>query len=418
MADIFISYSKLDHEQVSKLASFLKAQGYSVWWLKPSDSEEDVKKEIQKQRESAKAVVVAWSVESIKSEYIKADIKESVDNKILFPAKSGKQTEDLKNVLEAVEKVVPKPTKTKFFWRKLRSQSLSLIGMLAAGVVLFVLASPLLELSDRTKEAAAYVSGSVSEVWSILPFGFPENFHDALVLTFLLLLLYNTLSTVRRIHPGTTGLRNLALYLVAIGLITATTIWSGKALTDQSRSDLQDVKVQIFPGLQNQSNCRVRIDRALDEFLDAARIAPEQGIDRVLSRMRQERGFESDIRECLRFLRISGDELADGVSELLLFDKKQISSNAFFLGEARIVANLSRSVGMDLSALHAIVGKSIQFLIVSYPVWPFLIVLPIAMLFSLPMEYRSLARRHWGILATFVAIWIFDDALKYFGPST
>jgi hypothetical protein len=32
MADIFISYSKNDHDQARMLAAFLEAEGYSVWW--------------------------------------------------------------------------------------------------------------------------------------------------------------------------------------------------------------------------------------------------------------------------------------------------------------------------------------------------------------------------------------------------
>ena len=32
MTDIFISYSKQDQDEAYKLATFLEAEGYSVWW--------------------------------------------------------------------------------------------------------------------------------------------------------------------------------------------------------------------------------------------------------------------------------------------------------------------------------------------------------------------------------------------------
>ena len=133
MADIFISYSQLDQEQVSTLASLLKSQGYSVWWDKPFDSEEEFQKKIRKQREIAKAIIVAWSVESIKSDYIKADIKTAAENKVLFPVKTEQQTEDYQSILDEVEKIVPKPPRSKFLWKKFRNQLLSLIGILGAG---------------------------------------------------------------------------------------------------------------------------------------------------------------------------------------------------------------------------------------------------------------------------------------------
>ena len=34
MADVFISYSRLDHERVKPLADRLTSLGYSIWWDK------------------------------------------------------------------------------------------------------------------------------------------------------------------------------------------------------------------------------------------------------------------------------------------------------------------------------------------------------------------------------------------------
>jgi hypothetical protein len=57
MADIFISYSKADHDLALKLATYLESEGWGVWWdtsLKPADTFRD---EIMKQLMAARAVI-------------------------------------------------------------------------------------------------------------------------------------------------------------------------------------------------------------------------------------------------------------------------------------------------------------------------------------------------------------------------
>jgi adenylate cyclase len=44
VADIFVSYSKAEHDLTAKLSAFLEAKGWTVWWdksLKPDDSFRD-----------------------------------------------------------------------------------------------------------------------------------------------------------------------------------------------------------------------------------------------------------------------------------------------------------------------------------------------------------------------------------------
>jgi hypothetical protein len=57
MADIFISYSKLDRDLALKLSASLESEGWSVWWdksLAPGDTFRD---EIMKQLASTRAVI-------------------------------------------------------------------------------------------------------------------------------------------------------------------------------------------------------------------------------------------------------------------------------------------------------------------------------------------------------------------------
>ena len=286
---------------------------------------------------------------------------------------------------------------------------------IGCGIALFAIASPLLELAECTKQFVDYGLKGVTNFWNFLLFGISVNSTDALALTLLIFIFYNTLWTIRRTKPVNARALNGALFVVALGLILSASIWSGKVLMAKSQADLRALQVQTFPSIENQINCRERFDQAMQEFLDATRMATEEQIDNVLSRMRQERGFESEIQACLRSLRISGDELADGVTDILQFEESQKTSNTFFLGGPRVIGNVSQSLGMYLSSPHSIVGKSIHFLIVSYPIWPILLIFLVTLPLSLSFDYRTLAKRHWGILAIFFALAVLNYSFKNFG---
>lgn len=69
-ADVFISYSSKDREQVSLLATELGRAGFCVWWdpeIAPGQRYEQV---IEDALRNAKAVVVCWSKNSIQSEWV------------------------------------------------------------------------------------------------------------------------------------------------------------------------------------------------------------------------------------------------------------------------------------------------------------------------------------------------------------
>jgi hypothetical protein len=73
MADIFISYSKKHPEHTVALAADLEARGYSTWWdtsLLPGDEFPEV---IQRQIDMAKAVIVIWTANSVKSQWVRAE---------------------------------------------------------------------------------------------------------------------------------------------------------------------------------------------------------------------------------------------------------------------------------------------------------------------------------------------------------
>ena len=73
MADVFISYSKARGAEAADLAAELGDLGYSVWWdpgLLPTGS---FGVTIDRELDAAKAVVVIWSPESVRSKWVRAE---------------------------------------------------------------------------------------------------------------------------------------------------------------------------------------------------------------------------------------------------------------------------------------------------------------------------------------------------------
>jgi len=57
LADVFISYSRLDHERVQPIADRLTSLGYSIWWDKHLRAGQVFVDEIERQSDSAKALL-------------------------------------------------------------------------------------------------------------------------------------------------------------------------------------------------------------------------------------------------------------------------------------------------------------------------------------------------------------------------
>ncbi len=73
MADVFISYSKSQHELARGLARRLEEDGVSVWWdagLRPG---ENFRNEIDEQLNACKAAVIIWSPDSMRSDWVIAE---------------------------------------------------------------------------------------------------------------------------------------------------------------------------------------------------------------------------------------------------------------------------------------------------------------------------------------------------------
>ena len=85
MADVFISYSSADRESARVLAERLGERGLGVWWdrtIQPGRVFDEV---IQEALQTAGCVVVLWSDDSVKSNWVKTEAAEGLGRDKLVP---------------------------------------------------------------------------------------------------------------------------------------------------------------------------------------------------------------------------------------------------------------------------------------------------------------------------------------------
>lgn len=84
MADVFISYSRLDHDRVKPIADRITSLGYSIWWDKHLRAGQVFVDEIERQLDSARVVLAAWSGNARNSTWVYAEAARGLDqNKFL-----------------------------------------------------------------------------------------------------------------------------------------------------------------------------------------------------------------------------------------------------------------------------------------------------------------------------------------------
>ena len=86
MADIFLSYASEDRERVRPLVELMEEQGYSVWWDRQIGIGSSFDREIERELNAARCVVVVWSNDSIQSDWVRNEAQEGLDRGILVPA--------------------------------------------------------------------------------------------------------------------------------------------------------------------------------------------------------------------------------------------------------------------------------------------------------------------------------------------
>ena len=73
MSDIFISYARSTEREANDIAQALRALGYGVWRDDALPAHRDYSEVIEERLRAAKAVVVVWSAEAVRSQWVRAE---------------------------------------------------------------------------------------------------------------------------------------------------------------------------------------------------------------------------------------------------------------------------------------------------------------------------------------------------------
>lgn len=85
MADIFISYASEDRDRITPLVDRLEGEGWTVWWDRDLVAGPSYGQKIQESLDEAKCVVVAWSSNSINSNWCRDEANEGLERDALVP---------------------------------------------------------------------------------------------------------------------------------------------------------------------------------------------------------------------------------------------------------------------------------------------------------------------------------------------
>lgn len=84
--DIFLSYASVDRERAMTLADALSRASYSVWWDRTIPPGRVFDEVIQEAIAAARCVIVLWSGDSVRSNWVKTEAAEGAARGLLVPA--------------------------------------------------------------------------------------------------------------------------------------------------------------------------------------------------------------------------------------------------------------------------------------------------------------------------------------------
>lgn len=85
MSDIFLSYAKQDRERVGTLARALRDMGWSVFWDQETPVGRSWREHIEDELGQSRCVVVAWSSNAVKSEWVLEEAEYGKSKRVLLP---------------------------------------------------------------------------------------------------------------------------------------------------------------------------------------------------------------------------------------------------------------------------------------------------------------------------------------------
>ncbi|HZZ35191.1 MAG TPA: TIR domain-containing protein [Caulobacteraceae bacterium] len=87
MADVFVSYARVDKARVAPLVAAIKDLGWSVWWDPAIAPGQEFDRLIAAELEAASAVLVVWTPASVDSRWVRGEAREAADRGVLVPVR-------------------------------------------------------------------------------------------------------------------------------------------------------------------------------------------------------------------------------------------------------------------------------------------------------------------------------------------
>jgi hypothetical protein len=133
MSEIFISYSSKDRKTTRSVVRLLEKSGWQVWWDKNIPPGKTFDRVISQALDAAKCIIVLWSKNSVKSDWVIEEALEGMERKILIPTQidsvrlpfgfrrlqtinlsrwqgaASSNSQSIKQLIKAVEALVTKP---------------------------------------------------------------------------------------------------------------------------------------------------------------------------------------------------------------------------------------------------------------------------------------------------------------------
>lgn len=80
MADVFVSYSRVNRDRITGVSDALEESGHSVWWDRALVPGDDYAMLIEREIDASRACVVAWSKTARESLWVRAEANEALDS--------------------------------------------------------------------------------------------------------------------------------------------------------------------------------------------------------------------------------------------------------------------------------------------------------------------------------------------------
>ncbi len=87
MADIFVSYARVDKARVAPLVAALESLGWSVWWDPEISPGQEFDRQIARELDGAKAVIVVWTPASVDSRWVRGEARLAAERGVLIPVR-------------------------------------------------------------------------------------------------------------------------------------------------------------------------------------------------------------------------------------------------------------------------------------------------------------------------------------------